>query len=130
MIVIREYGLNVGGERSQVALVKNSLHQLPPTRNSFNQSPDYGIRLVLTNFFRSSLRTSGLTPMMFRSILLIVSSLNITISWLKNLIRHGLVPMWTLGILDFSRETREDNMGRRGRIELSVTSRGPGTKTK
>ena len=67
---------------------------------------------------------------MFLNILAIVSSLNITSSWLKNLIRQGFVAKYTLGSLDFSRETKVDNIGRRGSIEFTVISRGPGTKTK
>ena len=53
-----------------------------------------------------------------------------TISCAKNLRRHGLLAMCALGILDRSRVVKEESRGLRGRSELTVRSRGPGTKMK
>jgi hypothetical protein len=80
--------------------------------------------------FRSSFRASGLTPTKLRSMRDMRSSRNKTISWLKNFSRHGLLAMWTLGILDRSRAESEARSGLRGRTALTVRSEGPGTKTK
>lgn len=86
--------------------------------------------MVLTYRFKSSSRTSGLTPTRFRSILAIISSRKITSSWSQNLILQGFDPRCTLGILAFNLVVRDDSSGLRGRIELTVMSRGPGTSTK
>lgn len=80
--------------------------------------------------FRSELETSSFAPTIFRKIFDIISSLNITISWSKNLIRHGFDAKWILGILFFNLLVKLDMIGRRGSIELSVKSCGPGTSTK
>jgi hypothetical protein len=85
---------------------------------------------MLTYRFRSSFRTSGLTPTRLRNILAMMSSRIITISWLKNLILQGLVAICSFGILDRRRLVNEDRRGLRGRTEFSVTSNGPGTMTK
>lgn len=53
-----------------------------------------------------------------------------TISCSKNFMRHGLLAKCTFGTRDFKRETKADNNGRRGKMELTATSNGPGTKTK
>lgn len=85
---------------------------------------------VRTYRFKSSFRTSGLTPTKFRSMRDIKSSRNTTISCPKNFIRQGLLARWTLGILDCRRAVNEESRCFRGRTELTVKSRGPGTKTK
>ena len=84
----------------------------------------------LTNRFKSSLLTSGLTPTTFRNIRAIKSSRNITISWSKNLIRHGFVPKCALGTFVFNLPTRVDNKGLRGNVAFMVISKGPGTNKK
>lgn len=83
-----------------------------------------------TYLLRSSLFTSGLTPTAFLSILDIVSSLNMTISWSKNLMRHGFDAKCILGTFVLSRFTKKDSRYCRGSIPLAVISRGPGTSTK
>jgi hypothetical protein len=83
-----------------------------------------------TYLLRSSLFTSGLTPTAFLSILAIESSLNMTISWSKNLMRHGFDAKCILGTFALSRFTKEDNRCCRGNVPLTVISRGPGTNTK
>jgi hypothetical protein len=59
-----------------------------------------------------------------------VSSRNMTISWPKNLILHGLLPKYTRGSFERRRAVTLDSNGRRGSIELAARSTGPGTKTK
>jgi len=58
------------------------------------------------------------------------SSLNTTISCPKNFNRQGLLVRCTFGIFDRSRVVNEERSGFRGRAELTVRSRGPGTKVK
>ena len=84
----------------------------------------------LTKRFKSSPLTSDFTLTIFRSILAIKSSRKITISWLKNLMRHGLVPKCTFGILILSRPVSVERRGLRGNVELTVISSGPGMNTK
>jgi len=86
--------------------------------------------MLRTYRFRSSFRASGFTPTKFRSMRDIRSSLNTTISCPKNFNRHGLLVRCTFGIFDRSRAVNEERRGFRGRTELTVRSRGPGTKTK
>ncbi|CAK5275624.1 unnamed protein product [Mycena citricolor] len=85
---------------------------------------------ALTKRFRSSLRASSFTPTILRSIRAIESSRNTTISWSKNLMRHGLVPKCICGTRDFKRPTTLDSSGRLGRLAFRVMSKGPGTSTK
>ena len=91
---------------------------------------DKMLQWKLTNRFKSSLLTSGLTPTTFRNIRAIKSSRNITISWSKNLIRHGFVPKCALGTFVFNLPTRVDNKGLRGNVVFIVISKGPGTNKK
>jgi len=127
MIVVREGRLNVNRQRAEMTLVEDRLHKL---RCQIQLTKPRSTVTIRTNLFKSSLLTSGLTPTIFLSILAMESSLNITISWSKNLIRHGFVAKCTLGILALSRETNVESKGLRGRVELTVISRGPGTKIK
>jgi hypothetical protein len=77
MIKIREYRLNRIDERAEMALIQDCLDELAQ-----NQSEIFGRELDIyaTYRFKSSFRTSGLTPTRFRSILAIKSSRKIKIS--------------------------------------------------
>jgi hypothetical protein len=95
------------------------------------------IRLVLayckwklTSLFKSSLLTSGLTPMTFRNIRAIKSSRNIMISWSKKSIRHGFVPKCALGTFLFNLPTRLDSKGLQGKVVFIVIFKGPVTNKK
>lgn len=57
-------------------------------------------------------------------------SRKITISWLKNLILHGLDANCSLGTLDFNRPVKVEGIDRLGSTVLIVGSSGPGTSTK
>jgi hypothetical protein len=127
VIIISECRLNGSRQRGEVALVKYRLHELFVLGQVHALESKCG---DLTYLFRSSFLALCLAPTIFLSILDIMSSLKTTISWLKNLIRHGLVPKCTCGILLFNRETMEERRGRRGRMELTVLSNGPGMKRK
>jgi hypothetical protein len=107
-----------------------------------NHGPSYftaikRIRLVLayckwklTSLFKSSLLTSGLTPMTFRNIRAIKSSRNIMISWSKKSIWHGFVPKCALGTFLFNLPTRLDSKGLQGKVVFIVIFKGPVTNKK
>jgi len=83
-----------------------------------------------TRRFNASPLVLDLMPTVLRSILDMTSSRKTTISWLKNLMRAGLVAKWTLGILDLSLPVSDESSVRFGSTAFTVTSRGPGMKTK
>lgn len=83
-----------------------------------------------TKRFNVSPFTLGFTHNVLRSILDMTSSRKTKISWLKNLMRAGLVAKWILGILDLSLPVKDESSVRFGSTAFTVTSRGPGTKTK
>lgn len=58
------------------------------------------------------------------------SSRKTTISCSQNLIRQGFDPNCILGTLPFNLLVSDDKSGFRGKMELTVMSRGPGTSTK
>jgi len=127
MVIISQHRLDIQSERTKVHLIKYCLHKLQ--RGSTSEKKLKCIK-PHTYRFKSELEMSGFAPTVLRKILDIISSLNITISWSKNLIRHGFDAKWILGILFFNLLVKLDIIGRRGSIELSVKSCGPGTSTK